>query len=203
MDAIFGPASFRSEITWQRTTSHSDARRWAPVADTILYYGKGQSPTWNVPYLPHDEGYVADKYRFEDPDGRRYRLDNMTSPSPRPNMTYEWKGHAPPALGWRYSRETMAKLDAEGRIWYPGSKSKRPQLKRYLDEMAGAVAGNVWADISPINSRARERLGYPTQKPEALLERIVVASSNPVWCSIHSVDAELPSPSPNASAVDG
>ncbi len=179
LDAIFSPQRFRGEITWQRTNVHSDAKRWSPVADTLLYYVKGDRPTWNPVYAAYDEEYVASKYRFRDPDGRRYQLDNMTSPSPRPNMTYEWKGHAPPALGWRYSRETMQRLDAEGRVWYPDSKSKRPRLKRYLDEMPGVVLGNVWTDIDPINSRAAERLGYPTQKPEALLERILTASSNP------------------------
>jgi len=99
-------------------------------------------------------------------------------------MMYEWKGFPYPDKGWRYSKETMAKLDAEGRIWYPQKKdgspdtTKRPQLKRYLDEMEGGVMGNVWTDISPINSQAQERLGYPTQKPLALLERIIAASSN-------------------------
>src|SRR5216110_50051 len=94
-------------------------------------------------------------------------------------MMYEWKGHASPTMGWRYSKETMAKLDAEGRIWYPKDKSKRPRLKRYLDEMPGRLMGTVWTDIPPINSQAQERLGYPTQKPQALLERIISASSNP------------------------
>ena len=94
-------------------------------------------------------------------------------------MMYEWQGHAYPPNGWRYSRETMAKLDAEGRVWYPADKNKRPRLKRYLDEMPGTLLGNVWTDISPINSQAAERLGYPTQKPVALLERIINASSNP------------------------
>jgi DNA modification methylase len=178
LDGVFGESRFRNEITWQRTNTHSDAKRWSPVSDTILYYGKGDRPTWNAQYLPHDDTYVDDKYRFQDPDGRRYRLDNMTSPNPRPNMTYAWKGHEPPPFGWRYSRETMARLDREGRIWYPDSKSKRPQLKRYLDEMNGVVIGNVWTDIAPINSRARERTGYPTQKPESLLERIILASSD-------------------------
>ena len=102
----------------------------------------------------------------------------MTSPKPRPNMMYEWKGYPSPPLGWRYSKETMARLDAEGRIWYPDHKDKRPRLKRYLDEMSGVLMGNVWTDISPINSQAQERLGYPTQKPETLLERIITASSN-------------------------
>jgi hypothetical protein len=82
-------------------------------------------------------------------------------------MMYEWKGHASPAMGWRYEPATMERLDAEGRIWYPDSTDKRPQLKRYLDEMAGTLATNVWTDIAPINSQAKERLGYPTQKPLA------------------------------------
>ena len=94
-------------------------------------------------------------------------------------MMYDWKGHASPPKGWRYSKETMAKLDAEGRIWYPDSKSKRPQLKRYLNETSGRIIDTLWLDINPINSQAAERLGYPTQKPLALLERIVEASSNP------------------------
>ena len=178
LDAVFGPTNFRGEITWLRTTTHNDAKRWSPNADNLLYYGKSGVVTWNPVHTELSEEYVEGKYRFTDPDGRRYRLDNMTSPNPRPNLTYEWKGHAPPAKGWRYSKETMAKLDADGLIWYPDDKSKRPQYKRYLDEQPGAVVGNVWTDISPINSRAAERLGYPTQKPLALLERIIEASSN-------------------------
>jgi site-specific DNA-methyltransferase (adenine-specific) len=102
----------------------------------------------------------------------------MTSPNPRPNMMYTWKGHASPPMGWRYSYETMTKLDGEGRVWYPDSKEKRPRLKRYLQDTKGTILGNVWTDIDPINSRAQERLGYPTQKPLALLERIIEASSN-------------------------
>jgi len=179
LDATFRPERFLAEITWKRSGTHSDAKRWSPVADIILHYAKGDSPTWNPVYEPHATEYVESKYRFEESNGRRFMLDNMTSPKPRPNMMYEWKGHQSPPFGWRYSKETMAKLDAEGRIWYPDSKSKRPRIKKYLDEMLGVLPGNVWTDIDPINSRAAERLGYPTQKPEALLERIVSASSNP------------------------
>jgi len=177
LDAVFGAECFRSEIIWKRTNTHCDARRWSPVADTLLYYSKGNTPTWNPPFIPHSDAYIADKYRNRDGNGRRFTLDNMTSPKPRPNMMYEWKGFSSPPCGWRYSRETMAKLDAEGRIWYPQDKSKRPRLKRYLDEMSGVLMGNVWTDISPLNSQAQERLGYPTQKPQALLERIIRASS--------------------------
>jgi site-specific DNA-methyltransferase (adenine-specific) len=178
LDAVFGVGSFTNEVIWQRTNVHSDAKRWSPVSDTLLYYCKGRSFTWNAIYVPHSDEYVASKYRHQDPDGRRYRLDNMTSPNPRPNMMYEWRGHASPPNGWRFSKETMTELHAAGRIWYPDSKAKRPQYKRYLDEMTGTLLGNVWTDIDPINSRAAERLGYPTQKPLTLLERIINASSN-------------------------
>jgi len=177
MDAVFRPENFRNEIVWKRTTSHSDSKRWSAVNDVILFYSKSAAFTWNPQHTPHSEEYLAGKYGHTDPDGRRYCLDNMTSPHPRPNMTYEWQGHAPPPAGWRYSRETMAKLDAEGRIWYPDSKKKRPRLKRYLDEMPGVLLSTNWTDIFPINSQAQERLGFPTQKPIALLERIINASS--------------------------
>ncbi len=178
MDAVFAPQNFCSEIIWKRTNTHSDAMRWSPVSDTLLYYTMNGSPTWNAHYSPHSSEYIASKYKNRDEQGRPYTLDNMTSPKPRPNMMYEWKGFSSPPNGWRYSKETMLKLDTEGRIWYPTDTSKRPRLKRYLDEMSGVLMGNVWTDIFPINSQAQERLGYPTQKPEALLERILKASSN-------------------------
>jgi site-specific DNA-methyltransferase (adenine-specific) len=182
LDTIFGTEQFRSEITWQRTNVHSDSKSWSAVSDIILYYVKDvEAPfTWNPIYQKHSDEYIASKYRYDDHDGRGpYTLDNMTSPNPRPNMMYEWHGHAYPPNGWRYSRETMAKLDEEGRIWYPGDKNQRPRLKRYLNEMRGTLLTNVWTDIDPINSQAKERLGFPTQKPLALLERIIQASSNP------------------------
>ena len=186
LDAVFGAENFRNEITWKRTTTHSDSKTWSKVADIILFYSKSGEFAWNTPREAHSDEYLASKYRHDDGDGRgRYQLDNMTSPNPRPNMTYEWMGFPPPAMGWRYQTDTMQRLHDEGRIWYPtlgdGSfdTSKRPRLKRYLSEMAGGVMGTVWTDIPPINSQAQERLGYPTQKPRALLERIIVASSNP------------------------
>jgi site-specific DNA-methyltransferase (adenine-specific) len=157
MDAVFGPANFRSEITWQRTNAHSDSKGWSDVADVILYYVRDASTnfTWNPLHQPHSEEYVASKYRHDDGDGRLYQLDNMTSPSPRKNMMYEWKGHASPAMGWRYSQETMTKLDVEGRVWYPDDKAKRPRLKRYLDEMKGTLLTNIWGDILPSIRRRR------------------------------------------------
>lgn len=180
MDSLFRPENFRSEITWKRTNIHNDSKDWSDVSDTILYYVKdagGGQYTWNPIYLKHTTEHVASKYKA-DSDGRMFTLSDMRSPNPRPNLMYEWNGFAPHANGWAYSRETMAKLDAEGRIWYPEDKSKRPRLKRYLDEMKGTVVSNIWTDIPPINSQAQERMGYPTQKPETLLERIINASSN-------------------------
>jgi len=139
LDAVFGLESFRTEIIWQRTTVHSDSQMWSDVRDSLLVYSKTSAFTWNPQYGAYDDKYIETKYRYTDPDGRRYRLDNMTSPSPRPNIMYEWRGHASPPNGWRYSRETMQRLHDEGRISYPDDKSKRPQLKRYLDEMPGRL----------------------------------------------------------------
>lgn len=184
LDGVFSAANYRNEIIWKRTTTHSDSKTWSKVADKIFFYTKGPSFTWNPPYAPYDESYLKNKYRHQDEDGRRYRLGDITSPNPRPNMMYKWKGFPWPEKGWRYSAETMKQLDRQGRIWYPKNEdgsldvSRRPQVKRYLDEMPGNVMGTVWTDISPINSQAQERLGYPTQKPQTLLERIINASSN-------------------------
>ena len=187
LDAVFGAECYRNELVWKRTSTHSDSKTRSKVTDTILFYtkGGGREFTWNTPREGHSAKYLGAKYRSKDAHGRVFRLDNMTSPSPRPNMTYEWRGFPSPPKGWRFSKDTMAKLDSEGRIFCPtypdGSlnTSKRPQIKRYLDEMAGGgVMGSVWVDIPPINSQAQERLGYPTQKPVALLERILQASSN-------------------------
>jgi DNA modification methylase len=177
LDQIFGENNFINEIIWKRTTARSDAKRWNQLHDTLFLYSGGGDYTWNPQFEEYSDDYLETKYRYQEPDGRRYRLGDITSPNPRPNMMYDWKGFASPEKGWRYSRETMAELDAAGRIWYPEDKAKRPQIKRYLDEMQGILMGSVWTDIAPLNSQAIERLGYPTQKPLALLERIIQASS--------------------------
>jgi DNA modification methylase len=178
LDQIFGENNFLNEIIWKRTGARSDAKGWNQLHDSLFVYGGGGQTVWHPQFEEYSEHYIETKYTHDDGDGRLYRLDNMTSPNPRPNMMYEWKGHGSPEKGWRYSKETMAQLDKEGRIWYPADKTKRPQLKRYLDEMQGVPMGSVWTDIAPLNSQAVERLGYPTQKPLALLERIIRASSN-------------------------
>jgi site-specific DNA-methyltransferase (adenine-specific) len=184
MDGIFGIEFFKNEVVWQRTNVHNDSRTWSRVSDSILFYSKTHDFIWNKPVLPHSQKHIAAKYSSVDDKGRHFTLSDMASPAPRPNMMYDWKGFQFPPNGWRYSKETMQRLDVEGRVWYPRTKtgafdtSKRPRLIRYLDEMPGTVVGNIWTDIFPINSQAQERLGYPTQKPLALLERIIQASSN-------------------------
>ncbi|MET0104954.1 MAG: site-specific DNA-methyltransferase, partial [Sedimenticola sp.] len=178
MDEVFGSERFRNEIVWQRVAARSDSNTYNHIHDTIFFYTKGDGFTWNAQYEEHDEEYLEDKYSNVDEDGRRYQLDNITSPNPRPNMKYVWMGHEPPDKGWRYSKETMQKLHDEGRIWYPDDKSKRPRLKRYLDENRGRPVRSIWTDINPVNSQAADRLGYPTQKPIELVKRIILSSSS-------------------------
>jgi site-specific DNA-methyltransferase (adenine-specific)/adenine-specific DNA-methyltransferase len=175
---VFGDTCASATITWKRVTAHGDSQRWGVIHDAILWRTKSDRYIWNPQYEPYDDSYLESKYTNKTPDGRVYRLDNLTSPNPRPNMMYEWRGHPAPALGWRYELATMEKLFAEGRIELPRKEGGRPQLRRFLDEGKGVPVGTVWADISPVNSQANEATGYATQKPEELLERVIKASNN-------------------------
>lgn len=179
MDTIWGPMNFRNEIIWKRTSSHNDARRkFGDLTDTILYYAKSEAAPFAVQYRPYDASYISNFYRHVDESGRRYRLDNLRSPNPRPNLTYDYKGFKPHPNGWAMTLDRMKQLDKEGRLHFPKKPDGRIQLKRFLDEMPGVPIGNLWDDIQPIGAQAAERLGYPTQKPELLLERILRASSS-------------------------
>lgn len=186
LDEIFGANNFRNHIIWQRTNTHNDARlQFAVVNDSIFYYAKSDKTPFNIQLTEYDEEYIKSFYRFDDKDGKGpYRLDNMSSPNLRPNMIYHWKGYPPPEKGWRYQKATMQKLDEEGRIYFPVDKkgnpdySKRLALKRYLKEQKGQIISNVWTDIGNLQAASNESLGYPTQKPITLLERIINASSN-------------------------
>ncbi len=173
MDAVFSLENFRNEITWRRTTAHSDSTRYGRNTDIILFYTKSGQRTWNIQYQPYDESYKA-RFRFKDPDGRAYADYNLTAKGlSGGGYEYEYKG----AFSlWRVPLETMERLDSEGRLHFTRTGGIR--RKRYLDEMQGRPAQALWEDIRPIQSQAKERLGYPTQKPEALLERIINASSN-------------------------
>jgi site-specific DNA-methyltransferase (adenine-specific) len=183
LDVIFGKENFRNEIIWKRTTgrSHTNrpSKRWGEMTDTLLYYAKSDQAKLKMLFRSNKEEYLAKQFRHKDPDGRVYRIDNLASPSRRPNLMYEYKGYKPPAKGWAISREKMEQWDAEGRLHFPKLLNGRIQRKRYLDELEGETIQSLWDDIKPVSAHAKERLGYPTQKPEALLERIIEASSNP------------------------
>jgi len=180
LDAVFGPENFRSEIVWKRTSSHGDASvGYGDVTDTIFFYSKGNRPTWHRQFTALADKHVEAKYTSVDKDGRRYTTRDLRSPSPRPNLTYEYKNYKPHPNGWSISKELMAEYDSKGLLYFPKSPDGRIRLKIYLDERKGKPLQNLWDDISPINSQAQERLGYPTQKPRALLERIIAASSSP------------------------
>jgi adenine-specific DNA-methyltransferase len=178
LDEIFGADNFRAEIIWQRVTAHSDTKDFGTIHDSILCFSKSENHLWNPQFRPYDDTYIKSHYTQLDECGRRYQLGDLSSPNPRANLMYEWLSHAPPAYGWRYSRDTMRRLHDEGRIWYPKEKGKRPRLKRFVEDMPGVPLGDVWGDIHPVNSQAQQRLGYATQKPEALLERIITSSSD-------------------------
>ncbi|MBN8713002.1 MAG: hypothetical protein J0H50_03375 [Xanthomonadales bacterium] len=175
---VFGSVGSGAAVTWKRVTAHGDSQRWGVIHDAIFWRTKSERFIWNAQYEPYDDSYLSSKYTNVSPDGRRYRLDNLTSPNPRPNMMYEWRGCSPPTMGWRYELSTMERLFSEGRIELPKKAGGRPQLRRFLDEGKGVPVGTVWVDLSPVNSQAKEDTGYATQKPEALLERIIKASSN-------------------------
>lgn len=179
MDAVFGPTRFKSEIVWKRTSSHGNvSTAYGDVTDTLLHYARGDKPTWNQLYTSYSQKHIDSKFTLVDKDGRKYTTSDLRNPGVRPNLTYDYKGYKPHPNGWAISREKMEEYDRLGKLWFPPKKDGRIRLKRYLDESLGHRVQNLWDDIPPINSQAQERLGYPTQKPEALLERIIQASSN-------------------------
>ncbi len=179
LDAVFGKEQFRNEIVWKRTHAHGDSRlRLASVKDSLFFYGKSDAHLFQMQHMAYAQTYIEKYYRHTEPDGRRYQLVSLRSPNPRPNLTYEYKGVQPHKNGWAVSREKMAQLDKEGRLRFPEKPDQTIREKYYLDEMRGVPLTDLWDDISPINSQAAERLGYPTQKPLALLERIISISSS-------------------------
>jgi DNA modification methylase len=180
MDAVFGPENFLNEIIWKRTSAHSSAKRCGPVHDVILLFAKTQQFTWNEQHMPYDQEYLDQFYRHVDEKGRKFRLSDITGSGVRHGETGEpWRGVevTPRGRHWMVPPSELDRLDAEGRVYWP-KKGEMPAYKRYLDEMPGVPLQDVWTDLKPIGAQAAERLGYPTQKPEALLERIIKASSN-------------------------
>lgn len=178
LDTVFGPENFINEIVWQRSYGHGDSKRsMGRSHDIVLYYSKSASYELNRFYHSHDPDYLETFFRHEDARGR-YKLENLTSPNPRPNLVYEYKGYPPPEKGWRVNRERMEQLDAEGRLHFPKKADGRIMKKVYLHELEGQPMTDIWTDLQPLSAHDKERLGYPTQKPIALLERIISASSN-------------------------
>jgi adenine specific DNA methylase Mod len=155
------------------------SRSFGEIWECIFYYTKSSEEwVWNQQYVPFDPEYIGSHFTGKDPDGRRWTTSDLRNPGYRPNLSYEYKGYKPHRNGWAISLEKMKELDRQGRLYFPKDPSGRIRLKRYLDESPGQIAQNVWVDIAPINSQAHEALGYATQKPEALLERIIKTSSN-------------------------
>ncbi len=178
MDSVFGVRYYRSELIWKRSASHGGAGSYNDIHDTILYYSKGDSPTWNPPYAQHDTEYIRSHYTNRDADGRLYQLVSATGAGAGPARRFGDRMIEPPAgRHWAWKQEKIDELMVEGRIVF--TASDMPRYKRYLDDTPGTPLGTIWTDIPPINSQAAERLGYPTQKPLTLLERIINASSNP------------------------
>ena len=185
MDAIFGAVNFRNEISWKRRHGFSSAVhqsvRFGICTDIILFFAKtdlaGFCPQYNKD-SPEYKAYVDKYFKYVDGDGRRYQATSLTNPAYRPNLIYEYKGYLPPPNGWMITKEKMEQWDKEDRIHFPKNKAGRLRRKSFVDELLGMPIQNLWDDIEQIGAHAKERIGYPTQKPLALLERIIKASSN-------------------------
>jgi site-specific DNA-methyltransferase (adenine-specific) len=174
LDGVFGAENYRSEIIWKRTSGHSDAKRFASTHDTIFFYSKSAAYIWNEQYQPYDAGYVEQYYRYRDEKGRLFMSGDLGAAGLQGGgYDYEYKGVR---RVWRVPLSTMQRLEEEGRLFF--TKNGIPRIKRYLDEAKGMPVQDVVTDIQALRSWHDERLGYPTQKPQELLERFVLASSN-------------------------
>ena len=175
LDAIFDPRHFHNEIVWKRTSGHSDATRFGRVHDVVLYYTKDDGAKWNPTIQKYDSAYVEQYYRYSDPDGRKWMSGDLGAAGLQGGgYDYEWRNVR---RVWRCPKETMERYEREGRLFY--TRNGIPRLKRYLDESNGLPAQDVWTDVEALRSWHDERLGYPTQKPEGLLERMIAASTDP------------------------
>lgn len=174
MDEIFGEENFRNEIVWKRSTAHNDSTGFANLHDNIFYYSKSSNLYFETPMVPYSEEYISNYYNKQDEDGRKYLDRDLSAKGLKGSgYSYTWKGKEG---YWRCPITTMERLEKEGRIYYTSNGT--PRYKQYLDEMEGVPAQDLWVDIFAVNSQAEERVDYATQKPEALLERIIKASSN-------------------------
>jgi DNA modification methylase len=179
LDAVFGPKYFRNELIWKRANAHNDPKRYGRITDSIFYYSKADKVVWNPQHTKYREEYYSSHFK-KDEKGRYFRTVPLDAPKHgegSPNLIYEWHGKMPASSRtWAVRKEIMEKYEKEGRLVY--TRTGTPTLLQYADKMPGVPLQNIWVDIPPVNPQAAERLGYPTQKPEALLERIIRASSN-------------------------
>jgi len=177
LDAIFGPFCFRNEIVWKRTSGRKGITQFGRVHDIIFFYTRSNESTWNPPTIAQDESNARGHDIMKDEEGRWYRVSDFSGGGPGPPRSFNGVEIAPPAgRHWAFDQAGIDRLLSEGRIIF--SAKGTPRLKTYLDQLPGIAVHDVWTDVEPINAAAAERLGYPTQKPEALLERIIRASSN-------------------------
>ena len=185
LDKIFGYNNFRNEIIWKRRTGTNSsvhtAKQYGTTTDTIFFYSKTNKWQYKQLYSFEDKSYndYVDKFFIHtDGQGRKYRIADLSNPAPRPNLMYDYKGYPHPKNGWAISKEKMEIFEKEGRLHFPKDFNGRIQRRRFLDELQGKPIQNLWDDIEMINHHSNERIGYPTQKPEALLKRIIEAASN-------------------------
>jgi len=181
VDAVLGKDNFLSELIWKRTSAHSSAKRFGPIHDVILVYAKTENYTWNQIFQPYSEEYLDTFFDQEDEKGRRWKRTDLTGAGTRNGETGKpWHGIDVTAKGrhWAQPPKVLDELDAKGRIHWPAKKDGMPRLKQYPEDLPGVPLSDMVLDIPPLHNLAAERLGYPTQKPVALLERIIQASSN-------------------------
>jgi DNA modification methylase len=182
LDAVFGALNFRNEIIWQRTSAHANViQKYGAVHDVLLFYTVSDEFTWNQQYSPYSEEYINTFFDQVDSTGRRYARRDLTAAMARASkgQIYEWKGVTPPpSRCWAMTKEKMDELERKGRVHWPKKEGGMPRLKLYPEDLPGVPLQDIWTDIKTMHNLSTERLGYPTQKPKALLERIIKSSTN-------------------------
>lgn len=195
LDEIFGAERYLNEIIWKRRLgqSQSERRRFGAVTDSILWYSKTEQYIFTPQFTKEGaEEYIRERYTQLTPNGRRFKLGDLSNPDYRPTLMYAYKGYPPPKKGWAVSLETMEKMDREGRIHFPTKPGAQLMRRQFLDEWKGKPIQSLWEDIPPINSQAKERLGFETQKPEPLIERIIkTATKDPEICKKEGIKMPL------------
>ncbi|MDR0571304.1 MAG: site-specific DNA-methyltransferase [Rickettsiales bacterium] len=180
LNEIFDNANFVNEIIWRRKggSALGTMNKLSVATDTIFWFSKDKNHIFNEIFVNDNDEYIKEQFRYVETTGRKYMINVLRSPSNRPNLKYDYKGYKTPPNGWAIPIETMIKLDQEGKLYFPESKDKQIYKKIYLDEYKGQLCNNLWTDISTLKGKNSEILGYPTQKPEALIDRIITLSSN-------------------------